>query len=94
MAQISGLTIGATNVVASVARPRRFLGIFNQSTTATVYIAFDKPAVAAATAGQLTLEPISATGSGATGFQWIDFVPDNQINLIASAVATPVTLIE
>jgi hypothetical protein len=62
-----------------------------------LYVAFDKPAVAAPTAGQLTLESISATGagSGATGFRWTDqFVPGNEIHLIASGAGTPVTLIE
>jgi hypothetical protein len=97
VALITGLTVGTTDMIASQARPRRNLGIYNQSTTNMVYVAFDQPAVAAPTAGQLTLEAISATGpgSGASGFRWTDqFVPGNEIHLIASGSNTPVTLIE
>jgi hypothetical protein len=95
-AVVTAVTAGIANTVASAAKPRRYLGIFNQSTTASVYVAFDVPAVAAATAGQITLEPVSATGPGASSVQWASdgFVPGNGINIIASAAATPVTVME
>jgi hypothetical protein len=97
-ANITALTVGITNLVALPAQNRRYLAILNQSTTAVVYIAFDTPAIAAVagTAGQITLEPITSSGGGQTGFthfEWMGgFVPGNQINLIASAPGTPVTL--
>jgi hypothetical protein len=95
-AVMTAITAGLANTVASAAKPRRYLGIFNQSTSATVYVAFDTPAVGAATAGQITLEPVSATGPGASSVQWQGdgFIPGNAINIIASAAATPVTVME
>jgi hypothetical protein len=95
-ANVTALTVGTTSQVVSAARPRRCLSIHNQSTTATVYIAFDRPAVAAATAGQFTVGPIGVVG-GVAQIWWWDgsgFVPANQINMIASAAATPVTVVE
>jgi uncharacterized membrane protein YedE/YeeE len=94
-ANVTAVTAGIASAVVSAAHPRRYLGIFNQSTTATVYIAFGQPAVAVATAGQLTLLPIT-TPPGFSSVEWdgSGFVPGNQINVIASAAATPVTVIE
>jgi hypothetical protein len=84
------------NQVASPMKPRNFLGIYNQSTTATVYVAFDVAAVAAATAGQLTIGPAVTGGvpdrvvfDGESGTD----VPTGAVNIIASAAA-PVTLVE
>jgi hypothetical protein len=97
-ANVTAVTAGIASSVISAAKPRRYLGIFNQSTTAAVYIAFDRPALAAPTAGQLTLEPIGETPviGGVPQIEWdgSGFVPGNQINLVASAAGTPVTLIE
>lgn len=91
-AVVTPVTAGAADVVASPAKPRRFLAIYNGSTTATVYVAFDVAAVAAATAGQITLPP---TGGMAGMVQWAgEFVPANAIHVIASAAATPVTILE
>lgn len=91
------ITAGAANVVASPARQRNYLSIQNQSTTATVYVAFDTAAVAAATAGQLTLGPAVAAGQPSV-ITWMDSnpnsIPWNAINVIASAAATPVTILE
>jgi hypothetical protein len=93
-AVVTAVTAGIASAVVSGAHPRRYLGIFNQSTTATVYVAFDRPAVAAATAGQLTLLPLT-TPPGFSSAEWNGpFVPGNQINAIASAAATPVTVVE
>ena len=54
---VRAVTAGVANAVASPARQRSYLAILNQSATATVYVAFDVPAVAAAAAGQLTIGP-------------------------------------
>lgn len=96
---VRAITAGVTNIVASPARARDSLSVLNQSTTATVYIAFDTPAVAAATAGQITLGPIGASGQDPSGTVAIfrgpmNTVPWNAINIIASAAATPVTILE
>jgi hypothetical protein len=95
---IRAITGSGTSQIASPVKSRTYLGIFNQSTTATVYIAFDTAAVAAATAGQLTIGPLGNSGvppsmvwDGAAGS---NTVPTQAINLIASAGATPVTIIE
>jgi hypothetical protein len=94
---IKAITAAGTNAVVSASRMRNYLGIFNQSTTATVYIAFDTAAVAAATAGQLTLGPLVASSIPAS-FVWdggnSQNVPTQAINMIASAGSTPVTIIE
>jgi len=94
---IKAITAGGTNAIVSASRVRNYLGIFNQSITATVYIAFDTAAVAAATAGQLTLGPLGSTGVPAS-FVWdggnSQNVPTQAINMIASAGATTVTIIE
>jgi hypothetical protein len=93
-AAVTAVTAGIASAVVSAAHPRRYLGIFNQSTTATVYVAFGQAAVAAATPGQITLLPLT-TPPGFSSAEWNGpFVPGNQINVIASAAATPVTVIE
>jgi hypothetical protein len=96
MAAVYAITATGTNQVARPAKARNFLGIYNQSTTATVYVAFDAAAVAAATAGQVTLLPI--TGANVSWFAWgpgdAQALPSSAINIIASAAATPVTIIE
>jgi hypothetical protein len=94
-AVVTAVTAGIASQVVSAAHSRRYLGIFNQSTTASIFIAFDRPAVAVATAGQLTLLPIT-TPPGFSSIEWdgSGFVPGNQVNVIASAAATPVTVIE
>lgn len=80
----------AVNQVASPAKPRNFLGIFNQSAS-TIYVAFDAAAVAAATAGQITL---AAAGSvlDRVVFDGTQ-VPTQAVNIIASAPGA-VTLVE
>lgn len=97
-ANVGTVTVGTTSSVASAKKPRRYLGIFNQSMTATVYIAFDQPAVVGAIAGQLTLLPLStATPQQLPSYlEWdgSGFVPGNQVNLIASTAGTPVTVLE
>jgi hypothetical protein len=94
-ANVTAVTAGIASAVVSAAHQRRYLAISNQSTTATVYVAFNVPAVAAPTAGQLTLLPIT-TPPGVSSVVWDGsaFVPANSINIIASAAATPVTVIE
>ena len=85
--------IAATGA-SQVARPpkaRNNLLIANQSATATVYVAFDAAAVAAATAGQLTLQPAAATN--VSSVQFVGDAPGGAINIIASAAA-PVTVVE
>jgi hypothetical protein len=95
MVAVYPITAGAANIVARPATTRTFLGIYNQSATATVYIAFDTPAVAAATAGQLTLLPaVSTNMSSAVFFSDYGNTPGGALNIIASTDATPVTIIE
>jgi hypothetical protein len=86
------ITAGAANIVALPVRPHEYLGIFNQSITATVYVAFDTPAIAAATAGQVTLLPVVGANKSSVEFTG-NSVPNGAINVIASAAATPVTII-
>jgi hypothetical protein len=96
MATTYAITAGAANAVARPAKSRVVLGIYNQSTTATVYVAFDTPAIAAATAGQFTLQPATATNIAQLVFPGPDpqNVPTGAVNIIASAAATPVTIVE
>jgi hypothetical protein len=85
----------AANQVASPTKARNYLGIFNQSTTATVYAAFDAAAVAAATAGQFTIGP-AVTGGVPSQLVWDGAsgqVPTGALNIIASG-ACPVTVVE
>ena len=95
---VLAITASGTNQVADPAKPRNFLGIYNQSASATVYVAFDTAAVAAATAGQITLVPLGTGGVAASSVVWNAAdprgVPQHAINIIASAGSTPVTLIE
>jgi hypothetical protein len=96
MAAVYAITATGTNQVARPVKARNFLGIYNQSATATVYVAFDMAALAAATAGQITLLPIS--GANVSWFAWGpgdgQALPSGAINMIASAGGTPVTIIE
>jgi hypothetical protein len=89
-ANVTAVTAGLASAVVSAAHPRRYLGIYNQS-AGLVYVAFDRPAVAAATAGQLTLAAVGAVGANV---EWNgNFIPGNAISMIAP-VAGPVTLLE
>jgi hypothetical protein len=94
---VTAVTATGTSQVASAARPRNVLQIYNQSTSATVYIAFDTVAVAAATAGQITLGPLGSGGIPAS-ISWNSTdptrIPQHAINMIASAGGTQVTILE
>lgn len=90
---VTALTASGTNAVARPSKMRSYLGIFNQSATATVYIAFDTAAVAAATAGQITLLPVSGANKSFVEFSGQE-APNGAINIIASASSTPVTVID
>ena len=90
--QVLAVTAGAANAVALPVRVRPYLGVFNQSVTATVYVAFDAPAVAAATAGQITLLPVVGANKSSIEFTGAE-CPSGAVNIIASAAATPVTVI-
>jgi hypothetical protein len=96
MAAVYAITATGTNQVARPAKARSFLGIYNQSATATVYVAFDAAAAASATAGQITLLPVS--GANVSGVTWgpgdAQALPSGAINMIASAGGTTVTIIE
>jgi hypothetical protein len=90
-ANVTAFTSVAASAVASAAKPRRYLGIYNQSAD-TVFIAFDRAAVAADTAGQVTLQPLGTVGSSV---EWNgNFVPSNQVNIIGSAAGALVTILE
>jgi hypothetical protein len=99
MSAVYGITAGAANQVARPAKTRTYLAIYNMSTTANVWVAFDAPAVAAPTAGQLTLWNQGTTGqSGVDSFYAFgpgdpQAIPSGAINVIASATA-PITIIE
>lgn len=93
---ITAFTAGVASAQAVPFRQRKSLSVLNQSQTATIYIAFDAAAVAAPTAGQITLGPLGATGQSpnASGFQIPSDPPWSAVNIISSAAATPVTLLE
>ena len=90
---VTAITASGTNAVARAAKVRTYLGIFNQSATATVYVAFDTAATAAATAGQITLLPISGANKSCVEFYGPE-APNGAVNIIASASSTPVTVID
>jgi hypothetical protein len=81
-----------TGTALGIPRASSYLGIFNQSVAATVYVAFDTPAVAAATAGQLTLLPATGGNLSFALFRSGE-VPRGVLNIIASAGGTPVTVV-
>ena len=87
-ATITAVSVGVTSAKAlGAAAPagRVLLAIDNESASATVACAFGATA-ALNTAGSFTIPP------GVTRV-WDDaFIPNDQINCIASAVATPVTI--
>lgn len=85
----TAVTVGATSIVVSQAKTRGYLGLSNQSPTATIYCTLDgTAAVAVATAKQITLFP---NGS----FIWeAGVIPNNPFNCIASAGGTPLTVLE
>jgi len=84
MAAVYPITSTGSSSVARPAKSRNYLGIFNQSAT-TIYIAFDTPATAAATAGQLTL----LTGASVTfGPGDAQTVPSGAINVIGAGALT------
>lgn len=84
------VTAGIASAQALGAQTRDYLMIANVSATATIYVAFTIAAVVNG-AGSFVLGP------GAV-IQWVGgdgaaFVPSDAINIIASAAATPVTII-
>jgi hypothetical protein len=83
------ITVGTSSAQAGSAHQRRHLEVLNQSATATVYCTLDGgTAVAAPTAGHITLPPLS-------GFVWgTGIVPANALNCIATGATTPVTIVE
>jgi hypothetical protein len=92
----TAFTAGATSGQAVPARPRKFLGIYNQSGSNTLDVAFDQPAVTVQTAGQMS---IAAQGTPQTTFSWASWsgegaVPSGAVNIIASGANTPVTIVE
>jgi hypothetical protein len=68
---------------------RTHLELYNQSATATIYCTVDgTAAVAAATAGQITIPPLAGQVWG-TGQ-----LPSNEFNCIATASSTPLTILQ
>lgn len=95
---VRAFTAGTASAVASPARHRNFLAILNQSTTETLHVAFDTPAVAGAVAGQVTIGPLTSTGNqpdtpGAV-FRGVESTPWQAIHIISSGAGTPVTILE
>jgi hypothetical protein len=86
---IAPATVGTGSAQVSGSHLRTYLGLFNQHATATIYCTLDgTAAVAAATAGQITLGPLgNITWAGSK-------VPSNAINCIASGASTPLTIME
>ncbi len=80
------VTVGTGSAKAMDAATRRsYLALLNQSSTATVACNFGGTAVING-AGSVTLGPLG-------GFVWdVGFVPPDQINCIASASSTPLTI--
>ena len=90
MSAVYAITATGTNQVARPAKARSFLGIYNPSAN-ILYVAFDAPAVAAATAGQITIPAGLSTTWGPGDAQAI---PSGALNFIASAGGTACTVIE
>ncbi|MGH9307700.1 MAG: hypothetical protein ACRD0I_12575, partial [Acidimicrobiales bacterium] len=85
----TAVTVGASSASVIGVGQRYYLALLNQSATATIYCNFDATAaVASATAGQLTISPLS-------GYVWdTGKIPSNNINCIASAASTPMTVLQ
>lgn len=83
------VVVGTSSTQVGGAHSRRHLELLSQSATATIYCTLDGgAAVAADTAGQITILPRSGL-AWATGM-----IPSNAINCIATGAATPLTIIE
>jgi hypothetical protein len=96
MAAVYAITVTGTSAQARPAKSRNFLGIYNQSGTDTIYVGIDLAVTASATAGQLTLLPVS--GANVSWLTWgpgyAQAIPSGAINLRSSGTSTPVTIIE
>lgn len=88
-ATVTSVTVGTAAVTAAIPKSvyrRTFLSISNESATATVAFSLGSTTPAINTAGSWTL------AAGAS-YRWDgSFVPMDQVNLIASASSTPVTI--
>ena len=82
-----GQTVASEAMTAN-GSPWVYIGLANQSATATIRCAFGKPAVSADTAGQETL--VANYGSVTFGES---FVPNDPIHCVSSAAGTPLTVI-
>lgn len=85
----TNVTAGVASAQALAAQPRDYLMIANVSAAATIYVAFTQ-AAAVNGAGSIVIGP-------GLNIQWpssdYGYVPSDAINIIASAAATPVTII-
>lgn len=86
----TAVTAGIASAQALAAQPRDYLMIANVSAAATIYVAFTAPAVVNG-AGSIVIGPgLNVVWSLAEAG---GLVPSDAINIIASAAATPVTII-
>lgn len=91
---VTAVSAGTASAQAVGANPRRYLMISNESASASVAFAFGASATAALnTGGSITLGPAPGPGS-AYEYKYPSLVPDDAIQMIASAASTPVTIIE
>lgn len=83
----TAVTVGTSSAKALAQNAAsRYLGIFNLSSTASIACSFGANSTAALNAaGSIQLPPLG-------GFVWDVVVPTDQLNCIASAVSTPMTI--
>jgi hypothetical protein len=89
---ITAATVGTSSAQALAAQPRNYLLIANPSAAATVYIQFGSAAAVVNGAGTIALGPgLFHEWQGLSDQS--AFVPSDAIQAIASAAATPLTII-
>jgi len=93
-AMVASASVGTTAGQVFPASPagRVFLKVCNESTTASVAIAFGTATPALNAGGSFTLPSMPASGAPSCLTWHSGFVPNDAINAVASAAATPVTL--
>lgn len=92
----TAVSVTTASVQVRPAMSRNFLGFYNQSATAVVYVAFDTAAVAAPTAGQFTIGPQNPGGNDVQRSALViagPGTPHGAINIIGSA-AGQLTIVE
>lgn len=88
----TAFTAGVASAQALAAQPRNYLMIANVSAAATIYVAFTQAAVVNG-AGSFVIGPGANIQWASNSGDAAGLIPSDAINIIASAAATPVTII-